>query len=128
MTQELLQNITMTPVAANVINKNRFVAVVTAGEVDESIAAGDSIGVSQEASAAASATPIPVAILNGGKVDVEAGAIVTVGARVMSDATGRAITATGATARVLGIALNTTGAAGEMITVLASKAAGEFVA
>ena len=128
MTQELLQNITMTPVAANVINKNRFVSVVADGEVDETLSGIDAIGVSQEASAAASAVPIPVAILNGGKVDVEAGAVVTVGARVMSDATGRAITAVGATARTLGWALNTTGAAGEMITVLASKAAGEFVA
>jgi len=128
MTQELLQNITMTPVAANVINKNRFVSVVADGEVDETLSGIDAIGVSQEASAAASAVPIPVAILNGGKIDVEAGAVVTVGARVMSDATGRAITAVGATARTLGWALNTTGAAGEMITVLASKAAGEFVA
>lgn len=128
MTQELLQNITMTPVAANVINKNRFVSVVADGEVDETLSGIDAIGVSQEASAAASTVPIPVAILNGGKIDVEAGAVVTVGARVMSDATGRAITAVGATARTLGWALNTTGAAGEMITVLASKAAGEFVA
>ena len=103
-------------------------SVVADGEVDETLSGIDAIGVSQEASAAASAVPIPVAILNGGKVDVEAGAVVTVGARVMSDATGRAITAVGATARTLGWALNTTGAAGEMITVLASKAAGEFVA
>lgn len=118
----------MTPVAANVINKNRFVNVVTAGEVDEALNAGDAIGVSQEASAAASATEIPVAVLNGGKIDVESGAAITVGARVMSDATGRAITATGATARVLGIALETSGAAGQVITVLAKPASGEFVA
>lgn len=128
MPYESVRTLTMTPVTANVINKNRFVAVVTAGEVDESVNTGDAIGVSLEASAAASGTPIPVAILDGAKILVESGAGITVGARVMSDATGRAITATGATARVLGIALETASNSGEMITVLGQKAAGEFVA
>lgn len=119
--------ITMTPVAANLINQRRFVSVVTAGEVDETTAAGDAIGVSLEASAAAADLTIPVSLLDGSKVEVEAGATVVAGVRVMSDAVGRVITATGATARVLGWSI-TGGDIDEVITIVGMKAAGEFVA
>jgi hypothetical protein len=46
----------------------------------------------------------------------------------MSDATGRCIDAVGATARVLGFSLNATAAAGEVVTIVSQKQAGEFVA
>ena len=122
------RSITLTPVTANLINQNRFVAIGANGEVDESTAASDSVGVSLEASAAASGAVIPVAILDGSKVEVVAGAAVAAGVRVMSDATGRAVTATGATARVLGWSVTASANADEVITIVSSKASGEFVA
>lgn len=128
MPYEAVRSITLTPIAANLVNANRFIAVSTAGEVDEAVNAGDAIGVSLEASAASSGVAINVALLDGAKIMVESGAAVTAGTRVMSDATGRAITATGATARTLGFALTASGAAGELITIVGLKAAGEFVA
>jgi hypothetical protein len=56
-------------------------------------------------------------IMLSGISKVVAGAAVTVGADVMSDASGRAVTAT-ATNRRLGVALATAGGAGEIIPVL----------
>ena len=127
MAFESNNTITLLPVVANVINKHRFVSVLANGLVDETLANADAVGVSQESSAAAASVAIPIMLLNGGKIEVEAGATVTAGARIMSDATGRCIDATGATARVLGFALN--GAdVGEAITIVSQKAAGEFVA
>lgn len=128
MPYEAVRSITLTPIAANLVNANRFIAVSTAGEVDEAANAGDAIGVSLEASAASSGVAINVALLDGAKIMVESGAAVTAGTRVMSDATGRAITATGATARTLGFALTASSNAGELITIVGLKAAGEFVA
>lgn len=127
MSFEANRAITLIPVAANVINQNRFVNIVTAGEVDESTAAGDAIGVSLEESLATASVAIPVSLLDGAKVEVEAGATVAAGVRVMADATGRAITATGATARVLGVSLSG-GDVNEVITIVGLKSAGEFVA
>jgi hypothetical protein len=49
---------------------------------------------------------------------VESGAAVTVGGDVMTDTSGRAIDATGATAIVAGIALEAASAAGQFIAVL----------
>jgi len=127
MSYESNKSITLLPHVANVVNKHRFVSILSGGIVDEALANADAIGVSQESSAAAASVAIPVMLLDGGKIEVEAGATVAAGVRVMSDATGRAITATGATARVLGFSLN--GAdAGEALTIVSQKAAGEFVA
>jgi hypothetical protein len=128
MAFESNKTITLLPVVANVINRFRFVSILAAGLVDETVANADAVGVSQEDSLAAASVAIPVMLLDGGKIEVEAGAAVTAGARIMSDATGRCIDATGATARVLGFALNATSAAGEVVTIVSLKAAGEFVA
>lgn len=129
MTYEAVRSISLAPVTANVINANRFVNLVAGtGTIDESTAAGDCIGVSLDSSAALASAAIPVALPDGCIVEVEAGAAVTIGARLISDATGRGITATGATARVLGRALTAAGAAGDMMSVLFVKDAGEFVA
>ena len=95
--------------------------------------AGDAVGVTLEAyddsefDAGNASDVIPVGLLDGGRLEVQAGAAVAAGARVMSNASGQAITATGATARVLGIAQTAAGAANEVITVIGLKAAGEFV-
>ena len=129
MTYEAVRTLTLKPVTANVINARRFVNVVdTTDTVDESTAAGDAVGVSMFASAAADSEVIAVALLDGAKMEVEAGAAFAVGDRLMSDATGRAIAATGATARVLGRALEASGAAGQIVTIVGQKDAGEFVA
>ena len=127
MSYESNKTITLQPVVANVINKHRFVSIGTGALVDESTAAADAVGVSQESSAATNGNAIPVMLLDGGKIEVESGATVAAGVRVMSDSTGRAITATGATARVLGTSLNAT-SVGEALTIVSLKAAGEFVA
>ena len=128
MSNQAVTSVSLLPVAANVINPNRFVNLVAGtATIDESTAAGDCVGVSLEGSAAAESAAIAVALPDC-IVEVEAGAIVAVGARLISDATGRAITATGATARVLGRTLTAAGAAGEMMTVILSKDAGQFVA
>lgn len=127
MSYESNKSITLLPVVANVINAHRFVSILSGGLVDETTAAADAVGVSQDESLANASVAIPVMVLDGGKIEVEAGATVAAGVRVMSDATGRAITATGATARVLGFTLNG-GDAGEALTIVSLKAAGEFVA
>jgi hypothetical protein len=127
MPYENNRSIPFTPVAA-AVRQNRFVSIGTAGAVDESGAGVDAIGVSLEASPAATQTVIPVLLLDGGKTEVEAGAAVIAGVRVMSDSEGRAITAVGATVRVLGWSLSATGAAGEILTIVGRPAAGEFVA
>lgn len=127
MPYESNRSITLTPVAG-VVRQSRFVSIVAAAEVDETLSGIDAVGVALEASPAATQTTIPVLLLDGGKTEVEAGAAVVAGVRVMSDAEGRAITAVGATARVLGIALSATSAAGEILTIVGRPASGEFVA
>lgn len=127
MSNESNRTLTMQPHVVNVVNKHRFVSLLSGGVVDETTAAGDAVGVTDEESLANASVAIGVTVLDGGKVTVEAGATVAAGVRVMSDATGRAITATGATARVLGITI-TGGDIGEALTILGQKAAGEFVA
>ncbi len=127
MSFESNRAITLLPVVANLINKHRFVSILSGGLVDETLANADAVGVTDEASAATASVAIPVKLLDGGKLEVEAGATVAAGVRVMSDATGRAITAVGATVRTLGWSLN--GAdVGEALTIVGQKAAGEFVA
>lgn len=121
------RSITLIPVTA-AVRQGRFVSIVTDGEVDETAAGVDAAGVAAEASEAGSQVAIPVVVLDGGKTEVEGGAAVAAGVRVMSDSQGRAITATGATARVLGWSLNSVSAAGEILTIFGRPASGEFVA
>lgn len=127
MTVQAARSISLIPGSA--ITRKRFVALATDGQIDHAGNGADAIGVSLEDAALAADPAIPVALLDGAVLEVEAGAaIATPGLRVMSDASGRAITAVGATVRVLGVALDAAGGAGEIIRVIASKAAGEFVA
>lgn len=126
MSFEAVRSISLTP--GSVISARRFVTLAADGKIDHTGNTLDAQGVSLEAAAADAGPAIPVALLDGSKLEVESGAAVAVGARVMSDATGRAITAVGATARVLGVALTISGGAGQVITILSGPAAGEFVA
>jgi len=127
MSYENNRSITMIPVAT-AVRQNRFVSIGTSAEVDESGAGVDAVGVALDASLADTQTAIPVLLLDGGKTEIEAGAAVVAGVRVMSDSQGRAITAVGATVRVLGWAVSATAAAGETLTIVGRPAAGEFVA
>jgi hypothetical protein len=92
-----------------------FVDVAADGQVDVVASAGaDAIGVLQNDPAAAGRAA-SVAVLGVSKV--VAGAAVTAGARVQSDASGRAIAAATGDV-VLGRALTAASAAGEVIEVL----------
>lgn len=124
---ENTRSLTLTPVATAVAQL-RFVSFDSNGTVGLTGSGVDAIGISLEASAADTQVAIPVALLDGAILEIESGAAVAVGDRVMSDATGRAITATGATARVLGFATTASSAAGEFISIIARPAAGEFTA
>lgn len=134
MPNENARSISLIPVAANEILQNKFVAVGLSGFIDEATNAGDAVGISLERSPSTAQdaeqddVAIPVALLDGAKLEIVAGATVQPGDRVMSDATGRAIIATGASSRVLGIALSAATAADEIITIIGQKAAGQFVA
>lgn len=114
------------------IPQRRFVNFV-AGGLRLPAASGDAVGVTlelyddSEFDAGNASDVIPVALLDGARIEVEAGAAVAIGARVMANVNGQAITAAGATARVLGIAQTAAAAAGEVITIIGLKAAGEFV-
>lgn len=101
-----------------------FVKVTTGGAVTTAGNTEDAIGIAMEASALNATAAIPVALLNGSRCEVTCGAGVTAGANVMSNADGKAITATGATAKILGVALETSTALNQRITILTQKAAG----
>ena len=128
MPYENTRSITLSPVEASDIAQKRFVAIGANGEVDLSANAGNSVGTTAEASPVGSNVDIPVILLDGSKQEVEAGAAIAAGTRIMSNATGQAITATGATSRVLGVTLTTATAAGEIVTFVGQKDAGQFVA
>lgn len=92
-----------------------FVLLASDAQVDQvSSAGGDADGVLQnDPSAAGRAATVAI----GGIVKVKAGAVVAAGAKVQSDATGRAITAATGD-HVLGKAVTAAGAADEIISVL----------
>lgn len=124
MSYENTRAITLLPHVANAVSAHRFVAIGTGGLVDEGTSGADAVGVSQEASIATSSVAIEVILLDGGKVEVEAGGTVTAGDVIASDATGRAVTISATVTHVgLGWALNSA-AIGEAVTVVGQKAAG----
>ena len=118
-------SVSMIPTTNVAVEQYRFVTLIPAGTVQHVSANGnDSFGISLEKSANGENHAIPVATFDGGICEVESGAAITARGSIMSVGQGRAITATGATARVLGVALDTAGAAGEFIRVQLTKAAG----
>lgn len=95
----------------------RFVSVDGTGKAVQTGAGLAAVGVRQMTPNAGEA----MTIVNQGIVMVEAGAAVTIGGQVSSDATGRAIDSI-ATKVVLGTALEAASAAGILIAVLLSNA------
>ena len=127
----MLQNQTLQtfPVlAATVIRKNRFVKMGTNGNVVECDTANeDALGISLRETKADETSPITVQLLSGGSVEVEAGAAIdtSTAKNVATDNQGRAVVATGAGTAILGIAQSDIDNAGEILTMLAIKGAGE---
>ncbi len=114
----------ITLLAGAAVSQARFVKIDNTGRAIQSAAeADDTKGVSITAAAAAGEA-LEVVCQPGCRVRVEAGAAITIGDAVESDASGRAITHGGATARRLGNALEAASAAGQFITVLFAPGAG----
>ena len=118
MSFEAMQSLTMT--AGAVINQYRYMKMTSAGEVIQAAAAGDDvIGVSLEA-AAAQLDVLAMAMVNGAITKIEAGAAIDVSGAakpLTSDSVGRAIAATSPD-QFHGYALESAGAAGEIIKCL----------
>jgi hypothetical protein len=98
------------------ITANRLVKLSADNTVVQSAAATDkSIGIAYATQA--STDPV-VEVVTHGIMKCEAGAAITVGDQLISDASGRVITTAGATDVVVGQALEAAAAAGVMISVL----------
>lgn len=114
--------------------RRRFVAMSATGLVLPADGGGAAqegvvIGVSLETyddsefTAGNASNVIPVALLDGAVLEVEASAEdIAVGAAVGTDATGRAKLANADGDEILGVALNATTEAGEILTFVAAKA------
>lgn len=110
-------------VATAAVPAGRFVqSVGVAGESVLSVAGATGttyvLGVSLTAAAAAGNTFEVAALESGHIVEVESGGALAAGAIVTGDASGRALTATTAGHRVLGIAQDAAAGAGEFVKVL----------
>lgn len=125
MTFESTRSISMVPTTTAIVQA-RFVEVTTGGSIKQVVTASiDSVGIALEASDAGSLVAIPVAILDGAKMEVEAGAAITAGAAIGTDSAGRAVAVAAAvTVKHLGYALTAAGAAGEIVTIVGSKLSG----
>lgn len=107
-------------VAGAVVALNRLVKINSSGRVIQGAAGTDEcIGVSLE-NAAANGDAIPIALLDGGKMEIESGAAVSAGDEITSDATGRAVAAT-IGQPIAGWAEEAAAGAGEFITVIGQK-------
>lgn len=105
-------------IAGSAITLYRFVALAADGQYDHVAGAqGRADGVACQAQATAGKA-FAMQPLDGRVMKVEAGAAVTRGAQVASDASGRAIAhVTGAGNYILGVAMDAASAAGEIIRV-----------
>ena len=127
MSFESTRSISLQAASGADIAQRRFVTQGASG-ISQAGANAEAVGISLEAyddsefSADNASRTIPVALLDGAKIEVEAGAAVAVGALVTSDAQGRAVTAA-STERILGHAYLAAGAAGEIMTIIGLKGA-----
>ncbi len=112
---------TITVEAGTAVTRFRFVVRAADGQYDHSGATAEADGVAAD-DAAAAGDALPIALMNGAVMKVEAGAAVAALATVGSDASGRAIThVSGAGNFRLGKALDAASAAGEIIRVQLHK-------
>lgn len=117
MAFEAVRTLTILPTEADAIPRARFVTL-TSGKAALTADNGAPIGVTLEASAANDAKAISIAVLDGSRVEVEAHAAISSGARVAVGAAGRAKTGGTSGDRNVGYAENAAGAQGDIITVL----------
>lgn len=108
-----IPNLRFSGEAGGEIKRRRFVTVNATGAVVTAVAASAVIGVSSVPCSKAG----EVAEIYDGIVMVEASAAIAPGAKLAPTADGRAVTATGDSANVTGIALTAASAAGELVTV-----------
>ena len=104
------------------ITQRRFVIYTSTG-LALAGAAAEAIGVAMESFAAGGTgitNPVPVALLDGAKIEVEASAAIAVGANVGVAANGKARTAV-TSDPIMGIALSAPGADGQMMTILSAR-------
>lgn len=126
MAYENVEALTLIAATGADINQRRFVTQGASG-IAQSADGADAIGVSlemyddSEHTAGNATRSIPVAVNQGMRIEVEAGAAIAIGADVSSDAAGKAITSATGDA-ILGKALSAASADGEVIEVLFSKA------
>ena len=116
MAYEATRSISLIPVST-AIGQRLFVALNSSGNVALPSAGAHCVGVTLEASPANSQVAIPVALLDGSKVEVIAGGTVAIGALVEAAADGQAVAAAGLSDRALGTAL-TAGTDGQVMTIL----------
>ena len=111
------------PVAlTTVIRANRFVKLVADGLIEECDAGEEAIGVAKQGSTATQDFAITVDVVGSSAIEVEAGAAIDVSSgavNVMSDADGRAVTATSGN-YIIGTARESASGAGSIISVWAS--------
>lgn len=107
--------------AGTAVTIHRFVALAADGLVDHVAGAqGDADGVAGETQATVGGT-LPMAVLDGALLKVEAGAAVSVGDLIASDASGRAIVWVDSVGnKCLGRAHGAASGAGEIITIQGS--------
>ena len=108
---------------ATVITRGRFVISGANGLAEQAGAGASALGVALEDSTAEQDNAIPVAVLDGSVLEVEAGAAIDVSGgavNIAADAQGRAVTATTGNT-ILGVAKSSAGAAGEFISFYATQ-------
>ena len=125
MAFDAVRSISLTPVTT-LVPARRFVSMTTNGEITLTAANADAVGITLEESPAGDQTKIPVALLDGARIEVESNAGIAAGAAVAAAGTsgdaGRADdTAAGASVTHLGYAEEAATAAGQIITIVASK-------
>ena len=108
----------VTSIAGEALTIYRYVSLQTDGKFDISGAAEEIDGICGM-TVAADLDAFPRVIPNGGTCKVEAGAAITLGDKLESDSTGRAIThTTGVGDGTGGTALTAAGAAGDIIDII----------
>ena len=125
---EAVRSVSLTP-PTGLIPARRGVTVNSSGELALAAANSTPVGITLEESPSGSTVAIPVALLDGAKIEVEANAAIALGSDVAMAGTttdaGRVDdTAAGVSVRYIGKALNATSAAGEVCTVLTASQIG----